>query len=193
MKKLIILLVNTLIVLSCAGPQYVTRDVPPQPENIDIREVLVQSYPDLVRYYDEGVLQVTSVRRNGKEIGLPNYIVKYKFVKYYYNYVEASSLLREKYPSLYEEYLKGRVRINCLYKYVDGQGVIQYCVSYRWVHAPYYTYRVVYHPKAYYWRYHRPPMSRSYKAITSPSPKRGGHRFVPHSNHAPAQHRGGRR
>lgn len=164
MKKLFYLLCTAIMVLSCSTTRYVATDTEPIPQ-IDVRDVLVQCYPNLVPYYDEDVLVVKSIRRRGGEFDNPNYIVKYRFVKYYYSdHNEMVACLQARYPDLYEAYASGKIVITSLYKYVDDNGLIRYSVAYKSVYEPYYVYRPLIYPRTYYWRYHHPHYSRIYRA-----------------------------
>lgn len=173
MKKFIILLF-TLILTSCATAGYATRDTY-EGKNIDVRHVLEQCYPELVTYYDEGVLRVTSIYRNVNNTGNCDYNIRYKYVKYYYtNYNEILMLLQDYYPSLYDQYRLGRIAITSVYKYVDSRGVIRHNVSYRSIYQPYYIYRSVIHPRSYRWYYHQPRPHKHHQV--SPSAYHGRRR-----------------
>ena len=105
-KMAICVVAVAIATLSCSAARYATNNNP-QVE-FDATEILYNQYPNLVPFYEEGVLRVTSlVERNGV------YDIKYKFVKYHYtDYSEMIACIKEKFPELYNMYSFGIVDIN---------------------------------------------------------------------------------
>ena len=174
-KTAICVVAVALATLSCSAARYATNNNP-QVE-FDATEILYNRYPNLVPFYEEGVLKITSlVERNGV------YDIKYRFVKYRYNdYGEMIACLKERFPELYELYTGGMIRVNSLYKYVDTDDmVIRYHVGYRMVYDyyyyssgiyPYNGYRFIYRPRTYV----RPPRVAPAPAPRhQPAPRPGG-------------------
>lgn len=176
-KMAICVVAVALATLSCSAARYATNNNP-QVE-FDATEILYNQYPNLVPFYEEGVLRVTSlVERNGV------YDIKYKFVKYHYtDYSEMIACIKEKFPELYNMYSFGLVDITSLYKYVDTSTMeIRYKVGYRRVYDFYYHYVPNVYPYGGY-RYHYipRPAPRVPKVSPPPAPRPkpnngGGHR-----------------
>ena len=154
MKKLVAFLLGIGMLISCSTSRYVSL-ADPQAE-FDAVEILYNQHPELVNYYEQGVLKITSLR----EVKVANgydYRIKYKFVKYhYYDYAERMACLKEKYPELYTMYVNGTIEINSLYKYVDEYGAIRYHVSYRRLYDFYYDTAPLIYPYNGYRYYYRP-------------------------------------
>lgn len=154
MKKLLTFLLGLTMLVSCSTSRYISL-ADPQAE-FDAVEILYNQHPELVNYYEEGVLKITSLR----EVKVANgydYQIKYKFVKrHYYDYAERMTCLKEKYPELYTMYVNGTIEINSLYKYVDDYGVIRHHVSYRRLYDFYYDNVPLIYPYGGYRYYYRP-------------------------------------
>ena len=173
LKSVLCIVAVAFATLACSAQRRISM-ANPQVE-FDATEILYNQYPNLVPFYEEGVLKITSlVERNGV------YDIKYKFVKYRYNdYGEMIACLKERFPELYELYTGGMIRVNSLYKYVDTDDmVIRYHVGYRMVYDyyyyssgiyPYNGYRFIYRPRTYV----RPPRVAPAPA-PRPQPHHGG-------------------
>lgn len=155
MKKLFIALISSLMLMSCASGRYISL-ADPQAE-FDAVEILYQQHPELINYYEEGVLKITSLREIETTNGY-DYRIKYKFVRYYYDdYSERMAVIKEKFPEIYALYTNGVIEISSLYKYVNDYGEIRHHVSYRRLYDfdygyypyiyPYGGYRYYYHPR----------------------------------------------
>ena len=98
MKKLLIVLIFLASVISCASSRYVAVETT-QDEPLAV-EVLAAKYPEMVEYYNEGVLEITSLRTIPAGDGY-DYDVDYRFVRYYYtNPDERIECLRFYYPNM---------------------------------------------------------------------------------------------
>lgn len=166
--KLFILTLISFLMISCASTNSLTYQRVYEEDNISY--ILSTYYPQLYRYYDEGVLRVNSVKEVVLEGNIIDYKINYKFVRRYYynNQSEMAIVLHEHFPELYEMYINGIVEINSIYKYVDrSTGKIKYHVSYRNIFDVYYnTY-----PDTRYRGYYRP------RYRPTPPPPR--HRITP--------------
>ena len=163
MKKIIILL-SVILLASCANTKYVTTGAP---REYGMTQIIYETRPDLVKYFESGVLEVTGVREIDQENGVRSYDINYRFVRYnIYNREERVRCLAEYYPGLYQMYINGTIEIVTMYRYVDADGVIQHMVSYRKRGGYYYPYTP---PRAHYHYYqpYRPP-----KRVTPPPPIR---------------------
>ena len=142
MKKLLIALISLVLVVSCASGRYISM-TNPQAEVAAV-EILYQQHPELVNYYEQGVLRITSLREVSTASGA-DYRIKYRFVKrHYYDYTERMEILQEFYPEIYSLYLNGLIEITSLYKYVDEYGQIRHHVSYRRIYNYVYDYPYAY-------------------------------------------------
>jgi hypothetical protein len=154
MKKIISLLLGLILFVACGASRYTgvnNHEIAP-----DAVEVLHIIYPELVRYYDEGVLRITSMRRVETETGY-DYKIKYKFVRYYYtDYTERMICLKEMFPDFYRLHLDGTIEVTSIYKYVNEYGEIRHHISYRKLYVPYYYDSApVYYPYGRYRIYRR--------------------------------------
>lgn len=177
MKKLVILLIALFTMLSCSTGRYLSVNTVEGQSNAVA--VLYQSYPNLVRYYEEGVLKITSLREIPLSDGTCDYKIDYKFVKYhYYDYSERMNCLRTKFPEIYEMYKFGAVEISSLYKYVDLNTMeIRHHISYRRGYDYYYPSHVYVYPHVRYRMYYRPspppPPRPAHRPSPRPSPSHG--------------------
>ena len=154
MKKLFAFILGLGLLASCASGRYISLNNP-QAE-FDAVEILYNQHPELVNYYEEGVLKITSLREVKVGDGY-DYQLKYKFVKrHYYDYTERMNCLKEKFPELYTMYVNGTIEINQLYKYVDSYGEIRHHVSYRRLYDFYYDTAPLIYPYNGYRYYYRP-------------------------------------
>ena len=176
MKKLIILFITLLMITSsCSTGRYVSVNT--QEAELSAVEVLYNQYPDLTRYYEEGVLEITSMR--GSEL-------RYRFVKKYLYGDEKYLCLKEFYPELYNLYVGGTITIRSVYKYVDEEGIIQYHITYSRIYDSYYYYRTV--PLIYPYGhryYYRPIPPRYHYRPIHPRPHYRPVPPRPHHNHHP--------
>jgi len=154
MKKLFAFILGLGLIASCASGRYISLN-DPQAE-FDAVEILYNQHPELTKYYEEGVLKITSLREVKVADGY-DYQLKYKFVKrHYYDYNERMACLKEKFPELYTMYVNGTIEINQLYKYVDSYGEIRHHVSYRRLYDFYYDTAPLIYPYNGYRYYYRP-------------------------------------
>lgn len=173
MKKIIALFLGFILLVSCGATRYISVN---NQESASIAiEVLYSNHPELVRYYDEGVLSITSLKEIRTETGY-DYDIRYKFVKYYYrNYEEKMLCLEERFPELYTLYINGTIEITSLYKYVDRYGEIRYHASYRRLNEIYYDnyyhggYRIHYRSRPY--RMSPPPPPPKPRPNVGPKPR----------------------
>ncbi len=154
MKKIISLLLGLILFVACGTSRYTgvnNHEITP-----NAVEVLHTIYPELVRYYDEGVLRITSMKRVETETGY-DYKIKYKFVRYYYtDYTERMICLKEMFPDFYKLHLDGAIEVTSIYKYVNEYGEIKHHISYRKLYVPYYYDSApVYYPYGRYRIYRR--------------------------------------
>ena len=153
MKKIITLLLGILLFVSCGATRYISLDN--QDAAFDAVEVLYNKYPELVRYYEEGVLQITSLKEVRTEMGY-DYKIKYRFIKYYYrDYAEKMACLKERFPELYTLYTNGTIEVTSIYKYVDEYGEIRHHASYRRLYDFYYDNVPLVYPYGGYRYYYR--------------------------------------
>lgn len=170
MKKFILLVLSALLMISCSvqRPVYNYAGVP-------VAEVLQMTHPELVRYYNEGVLEVTSIKESVID-GFPSYRVNYRFVRYYYYGSERTMCLRERFPEIYNLYRSGLIRISSVYKYVDSRTLeIRHAVDYRSVIGAniHYGPNIYYHNGTrYYYRPSPPPPPRPMAKPNKPAPPR---------------------
>ena len=136
MKKLIALLITMLLVVSsCSAGRYVS--INDTEREFSAVEVLYNQHPELVPYYEAGVLKITSLREVRSEVGY-TYDIRYKFVKKYLYDEERYLCLKEYYPELYDLYVNGVINIRSIYRYVDADRVIRYKVTYSRLYDYYY-------------------------------------------------------
>ena len=164
MKKLIALFSAIVMLVCCASGRYISTA---DPQNaFDAEQVLYDTRPELVPYYEAGVLKITSMREVVGRDGSVSYNVKYRFVKRHIReYAERMEVLKTNFPELYQMYVNGTIEIYSLYAYVDDNGVIRHHVSYRRLYDFYYDYAPLMYPYGGYRYYYRPRVS--------PPPRRG--------------------
>ena len=172
MKKLALIVSCILMMLSCASGRYVSLSNPQA--QFDAGETLYDKYPEMVKYYDEGVLKITSLREIPQRDGTYVYDVSYKFVKYYYReYAERMECLKTHFPEAYEMYVNGIIEIRSLYKYVDENMEIKYHLSYRRLYDFYYeTTPYLIYPYNRGYRYHYRPRPVPQRVSPPPPPPR---------------------
>ena len=136
------LLVIVLFLNSCIVQKpYVSYDkksAEPVRDKYEIYQA-VRNYPLLKTYYDEGVIQIVSVKKvKATYSSNPEYIVKYRYCKHYItDYGERMKVLRENFPEIYGLYCDGKVQLNEMYEYVANDGSIRYNISYRQIYSGY--------------------------------------------------------
>ena len=136
MKKLIALLVTLLLVVSsCSAGRYVS--INNSEREFSAVEVLYNQHPELVPYYEAGVLKITSLREIRSEVGY-TYDIRYKFVRKYLYDQERYQCLKEYYPELYDLYINGVINIRSVYRYVDDNLAIRHNVTYSRLYDYYY-------------------------------------------------------
>lgn len=154
MKKFFAFIIGLLLVVtSCSASRYVSLNDPEV--EFSATEILYNRYPELVNYYEAGVLKITALREIRTEMGY-DYKLKYRFVKRHLEYAERMEVLKELYPELYTMYVNGTIEITSMYKYVDAEGAIRYHVSYRRLYDFYYESVPLIHPYGGYRYYYRP-------------------------------------
>lgn len=138
MKKLIILFLCAVSIMSCATSQYVGHRTLKEMDEISF--VLSSYYPQLHYYYMEGVLRVDSIKEYVDKDGNYDYKVKYSFIRYHYpNFNDRMENLKKHFPDLYRMYINGVLEITSFYKYVDkNTGEIKHHASCRRVYDFYY-------------------------------------------------------
>lgn len=171
MKKLFTLLVALFALISCSTTRYISVNSPQAEANA--LQILQLKYPDLVPYYNEGVLQIMSYEEIPVTTGY-DYDINYRFVRYYYNNLdERIACLRTRYPDIYNLYMSGVIEITSFYKYVDKRTMeICYYINYRHTHG--YRYNRVMSPVYPYgrWNYYYPrPIPPRPRVAPAPRPK----------------------
>lgn len=168
MKKFIALLVTLLMVVSsCSAGRYVSLNTAER--EFSAVEVLYNQHPELVPYYEAGVLKITSMREIRTEMGY-NYDIKYKFVKKYLYDNERYLCLKENYPELYDLYVNGVINIRTVYRYVDSAGEIRYHITYSHLYDYYYENVPLIHPYGGYRLYYR-PRPAPHRVAPAPRPR----------------------
>lgn len=175
MKRLLALLLSIFVIASCSASRSAYGGEPY--DRALAVEVLQMKYPELVRYYNEGVLEITSVREVVVN-GLPDYRLKYRFVRYYYSGAEKIQCLIDRFPEIYRLYSNGLINVSSVYKYVDTETMeIRHVVSYREIYGSsiYYSPNI-YHYRGYryYYRPSPPPPPRPRVEPQRPQPQRPG-------------------
>lgn len=104
---------------------------------IEQREVLRAYYPQLFNYYEEGLLQIISMRERLYSNGHREWDIRRRYVKRYITSDrERMYILERYYPDVFARARRGEVRINKMYGYVDNSGRIRYKVDYSRVRNP---------------------------------------------------------
>lgn len=158
MRKLIALFFAAIVLTACASGRYISMAQPQA--RFDAEQVLYQQYPDLVPYYEAGVLHITSLREV-RSNGGRDYKLNYRFVRYNYkDYSERMTVLAEKFPEIYELYVNGYIELTSMYRYVDRNTLeIRNYVSYRRMDDPLYDYALFAYPYGGYHYYYIPRSS----------------------------------
>lgn len=142
MKRLFLIIITMVLITtmySCAIVQtpYVSYDkntAEPVKSRYEIYKAL-ENYPRLEYYYDEGVVDIISVKKvKATDTDSPEYIIKYRYCKHYItDYGERMEALREGFPEVYNLYCNGRINLTEMYEYVDRNGHIQTHISYYFI------------------------------------------------------------
>ena len=170
MKKLIALFSAIVMLVCCASGRYISTSDPQTA--FDAEQVLYDTHPELVPYYEAGVLKITSMREIVRKDGSVNYNVKYRFVKRHIReYAERMEVLKENFPELYQRYVNGTIEISSLYRYVDEMGAIRYHVSYRNLYDFYYDYAPLIYPYGGYRLHYRPRIAPPPRREMGPRPQ----------------------
>jgi hypothetical protein len=174
MKKLVLAIISMVMLFSCASGRYINLTDPQA--MFDAGEILYRQHPELANYYDQGVLQITSLREVNVGDGV-DYRIKYRFVKHHiYDYSDRMMILKDKFPELYEMYVSGLIEITSLYRYVNDYVEIKYHVSYRRIYDFYYDYHPYLYPYGGYRYYYRsrplPPPSPRVEPAPRPNDNR---------------------
>lgn len=169
MKKLIIIFAAAFMLLSCGVAA----------RGQSIAEIIAAQEPELLTYYQEGVLEVTPALDG---------TLSYAFVeKRYYNSEDIRLIALNYCPDIYEYYVRGLITFSYAYKYVDEYGAIRYGIRYydrrlrrQIVYVHHYP---IYHRHAPLYR-HRPHMAPpSHRHHVTPPPAHRGHH--PSPSHSP--------
>ena len=158
MKKLIALFTAIVMLVCCASGRYISTA---DPQNaFDAEQVFYNTHPELVPYYEAGVLKITSMREVVGRDGSVSYKVKYRFVKRHIrDYSERMECLKTYFPEIYQMYVNGVIEVYSLYAYVDDTGVIRHHISYRRLYDYYYDYVPLPYPYGGYRYNYRPRVS----------------------------------
>ena len=208
MKKFIALLVTLLLVVSsCSAGRYASINNPER--EFSAVEVLYNQHPELVPYYEAGVLKITSLREIRSKVGY-TYDIRYKFVRKYLYDQERYQCLKEYYPELYDLYINGVINIRSVYRYVDDNLAIRHNVTYSRLYDYYYENVPLIYPYGGYRLHYRvrpipprmtPPPPRPRPQGQNPPPQarpndrsrpQGGNRPDARPNNPPRQGGGGR-
>lgn len=176
MKHLLTILAAVLVMASCSTTRYVSVDKPEV--NFDAEQVLYEQHPELVEYYEAGVLKITSLKEVIGEDGIATYDIKYVFTKHYItDYHEQVTTLKEYFPEIYIMYVNGAIKIHSIYRFVNEEGQIGRCVNYSPIYDFYYYYQPFFHPYGgyrfdYLPRAPRQPRPQPQRPPRQPRPKR---------------------
>lgn len=139
MKHLLTTLALVLALMSCSTT-YRTIYINTPEKRFDAEQILYQTRPELVPYYEAGVLKITSMREYKQETA-PRYELETKFVRHYLrSYEEKIKCLQEHFPDMYNLYINGYIDVHSIYRFVDSRGNIRYNVNYFRVYDYYYYY-----------------------------------------------------
>ena len=95
------------------------------------RAILRLHYPQLYNYYDEGLLEIISMREKIYPGGRKDWDIRRRYVRRYItNERQQLRVLQRYYPDVYELARHGAARVREMYEYVDNGGRIRYKV--RW-------------------------------------------------------------
>ena len=129
MKKIALLFT---MLLTFAVSSFAMRETVTDSEKISY--VISEYYPSLVRYYEEGLIQVASLTEETLLGGDTEYNVRYRFVNAYCEGKELDDVLVKSYPNEYILYKAGMIKDVSVFKYVDREtGEIETHLAYNWV------------------------------------------------------------
>ena len=98
-----------------------------------ISEVITNYYPNLKDYYEAGVISLAYLTEETLIDGSTEYNIRYKFVNSFYGEDELNTVLKEKYPQVYEMKRRGMVKNVSVYKFVSKEtGEIRTNVEFEW-------------------------------------------------------------
>ena len=104
---------------------------------IEQRAILRANYPQLYNYYDEGVLQIVSMKEKIYPGGRKDWDIKHRFVRRYItDSRQQMRVLQRYYPDVYELARRGSAVVREIYEYVDTGGRIRYQVKWDRVRQP---------------------------------------------------------
>ena len=163
-------IILAIALVSCST-SYRTIYINTPEKEFDAEQILYQTRPELIPYYEAGVLKITSMREYRQETA-PRYELETKFVRYYLkSYEEKIQCLKEHFPEMYDQFSKGYIDVHSIYRFVDNGGNIRYNVNYFRVYDYYYYYLPFMHPYGgYRYEYMPRPLPRQ-----SPRPPRPQH------------------
>ena len=104
---------------------------------IEQRAILRANYPQLYNYYEEGLLEIVSMRERLYSNGHREWDIRRRYVKRYItDGREQMRVLQFHYPDVYSMVRRGDARVTQMYGYVDNSGRIRYKVNYSRTPAP---------------------------------------------------------
>ena len=86
-----------------------------------ISEVITNYYPNLKDYYEAGVISLAYLTEETLIDGSTEYNIRYKFVNSFYGEDELDTVLKEKYPQVYNLKKMGLVKDVFAYRFVDRE------------------------------------------------------------------------
>ena len=163
-----------LLLASCGPGRYIPVNTPEK--QFDAEQVLYETRPELVPYYEAHVLKITNMREIKDKAGNTRYELDYKFTRYYIRDLnERLQILKEKFPEMYDMYVNGYIELHNMYRFVDNEGNIRYTVNYFRVYDYYYYYVPFMRPYGgYRYDYAPRPMPRVSPRPPAPRPNGGG-------------------
>jgi len=97
---------------------------------IEQRMILRVHYPQLYNYYDEGLLQIISMREKIYPGGRKDWDIKRRYVRRYItDERQQMRILMRYYPDVWQLTRYGSARVREMYEYVDNGGQIRYKVK----------------------------------------------------------------
>ena len=86
-----------------------------------ISEIISDYYPNLKDYYEAGVISLAFLNEETLLDGSTEYNIRYKFVNSFYGEDELDTVLKEKYPQVYNLKRMGLVKDVFAYRFVDRE------------------------------------------------------------------------
>jgi len=97
---------------------------------LEQRAILRLHYPQLYNYYDEGLLQIISMREKIYPGGRKDWDIRRRYVRRYItDQRQQMRVLQRYYPDVYELVRHRAARVREIYEYVDNSGRIRYKVK----------------------------------------------------------------